>query len=122
MHSKSKLTKKTSDGISKTNNERLEQAAKRRKARELETQRFIDQDLQKYMDEIADQQPDEFTPSARDVIYDNAVSDYEEVSDEFKKEEMRGKLCLFSLFVNFYATAVEGKHISTVFYDKNGEM
>lgn len=123
MSDQVRVTKKSNNDSSKPDNKRLEKAVKRRKARELEERkRLIDQVIQNYTDEIAGQEPDNRGPSARDIIYDNAVPDYEKVSDDFEKKEMRGKLCLLAHFVNLYAGAVEGKHACTVFYDEKGEM
>lgn len=112
-----------SEKLSASELERQQQAAKRQKEQEQATRlRFMDQDLQAFIDEMEGHKVDEHAPSSRDILYDNAVSDYDEVSDEYKRKEMQGKLRLFSHFVNMFATVVEGKEVCTVFFDKSGEM
>ena len=115
--------KKDGGGVSMTGINRTKQAAKKLREQEQTTQaQFLDQDIQAYIDEIEGRRPDERAPSSRDVLYDGKVSDYDQVSDEYKKKEMQGHMRLFAHYVNLYTAAVEGQQACTVFFDESGEM
>ena len=82
---------------------------------------FVNQQMQEMIDELQGVTGGEAAPS-RDVIYGDAVNDFDVVSDEFQRKEMRGHFCILAHYCNLFAKAVEGKAFFDTFYDEDGNM